>query len=99
LWEQTGDQEFRELGTRLLKQAIQPGSFSLNDVRGMDFFAAWALGRMTGDMDDVLKRVGSAMPMLLRRGGHPLRRLHFLKEMDERGLIDDQNVGNRAGAI
>ena len=99
LWELTGDEGFRALGVRLLRQAVQPGSFSLNDVRGMDFFAAWALGRMTGDMDDVFKRVASAVPMLLRRGGHPLRRLHFLKEMDERGLIDEKQVGNRPGAI
>lgn len=99
LWELTGDKSFRDLGVRLLRQAIKPGSFSLNDVRGMDFFAAWALGRMTGDMDSVIKTVESAVPMLLRRGGHPIRRLHFLKEMDERGLIDDSQVGNRAGLI
>lgn len=99
LWEATGDESFRKLGMRLLKAAIQPGSFSLNDVRGMDFMAAWALGRMTGDMDDVLQRVRSAVPMLLRRGGHPMRRLHFLKELDERGLIDDKDVGNRPGKI
>lgn len=99
LWEATGEEEFRALGVKLLDAAVKPGSFSLNDVRGMDFFAAWALGRMTGDMDDVFRRVGAAVPMLLRRGGHPLRRLHFLKEMDERGLIDDRLVGNRPGAI
>lgn len=99
LWEATGLEEFRKIGIRLISNAIQPGSFSLNDVRGMDFFAAWALGRMTGNMDDVFERVGNAVPMLLRRGGHPLRRLHFLKEMDERGLIDERQVGNRPGAI
>jgi hypothetical protein len=99
LWEATGQEEFRTLGVRLLKAAIKPGSFSLNDVRGMDFFAAWALGRMTGDMDGAIKIVASAVPMLLRRGGHPLRRLHFLKELDERGMINDKDVGNRAGAI
>jgi len=99
LWEVTGKEEFRTLGVRLLKAAIQPGGFTLNDMRGMDFFAAWALGRMTGDMDDVFQRVGSAIPMLLRRGGHPLRRLHFLKELDDRGLINDKDVGNRAGSI
>jgi hypothetical protein len=82
-----------------LKQAIQPGGFTLNDVRGMDFLSAWALGRMTGDMESVIKIVESAIPMLLRRGGHPLRRMNFLKELDERGLIDDKMVGNRAGAI
>ena len=95
LWEQTGEEEFRTLGVKMLKQCIQPGTFSLNDARGMDFFSAWALGRMTGDMDEVFERVKSAIPMLLRRGGHPLRRLHFLKEMDERGLIDERLVGVR----
>jgi len=99
MWEVTGDESFRKLGVRLLKQAIQPGSFTLNDTRGMDFMAAWALGRMTGDMDDVLKRVESAILMLLRRGGHPMRRLHFLKELDERGLINDKDAGNRQGKI
>jgi len=99
LWEATGDEFYRQLGVKLLEQAIQPGSFSVNDVRGMDFLAAWALGRMTGDMEAAIERVSRAIPMLLRRGGHPLRRLHFLKELDERGLIDDSAVGNRAGAI
>jgi len=97
LWEVTGNEEFRTLGVRLLQAAIKPGSFSLNDARGMDFFAAWALGRMTGNMDEAIDRVRSAIPTLLRRGGHPLRRLHFLKELDDRGLIDDQDVGSRAG--
>ncbi len=99
LWEVTGREEFRKLGVRLLDQAIQPGSFSLNDVRGMDFFAAWSLGRMTGDMDGAIKRVEAAIPMLLRRGGHTLRRLHFLGELDRRGLIQDKEVGNRPGVI
>ncbi len=99
LWETSGDAYFKDLGVTLLQQAVQPGAFSLNDVRGMDFFAAWTLGRMTGNMDDVFERIADAVPMLLRRGGHPLRRLHFLKEMDDRGLIDETMVGNRPGAI
>ncbi|MHB0937972.1 MAG: exo-rhamnogalacturonan lyase family protein [Armatimonadota bacterium] len=99
LWESTGDLYFKDLGVKLMKQALKPGSFSLNDVRGMDFLAAYAYGIMTGDMENVIDIVRSAIPMLLRRGGHPLRRMHFLKELDERGLIDEQMVGNRAGAI
>ena len=99
LWTVTGEKYFHKLGVELLKAAIKPGAFSLNDVRGMDFYAAWALGRMTGDMESVIKICESAVPMLLRRGGHPLRRIQFLKELDERGLIDDSAVGNRAGAI
>jgi pyridoxine/pyridoxamine 5'-phosphate oxidase len=50
-------------------------------------------------MDGAVRAVERAIPMLLRRGGHPLRRMHFLKELDERGLINDKDVGNRAGAI
>lgn len=99
MWIVTGDDYFKKLGVQLLKDAIKPGSFSLNDVRGMDFYAAWALGKFTGDMDAVIKLVESAVPMLLRRGGHPLRRIQFLKELDERGLINDKEVGNRAGVI
>lgn len=99
LWEQTNDPYFKKMGVQLLDAAIKPEGFSLNDVRGMDFLAAWALGVMTGNMDDVIKRCERAVPMLLRRGGHPLRRLHFLKELDERGLINDKEVGNRAGVI
>ncbi|MCE9591638.1 MAG: hypothetical protein K8S99_14070 [Planctomycetes bacterium] len=99
LWELTGDKYFHKLGVQLLTAAIKPDSFSLNDVRGMDFLAAWALGRMTGDMERVIKLCERAIPMLLRRGGHPLRRMHFLKELDERGLINDKEVGNRAGSI
>ena len=99
LWEATGEERFRKLGVQLLDQAVRAGKFTLNDTRGMDFFAAWTLGVMTGDMEDVLKRVGPAIPMLLRRGGHPLRRLHFLKLLDEHGLINDKDVGNRPGVI
>ena len=65
----------------------------------MDFLAAWMMGKLTGDMDAVIEIVRQAIPMLLRRGGHPLRRLHFLKELDERGLIDDLQVGTRGGVI
>lgn len=97
IWEVTGDKEVKSLAIRLLQQAIQPGSFTLNDARGMDFFAAWILGRLTGDMESVIKIVESAIPILLRRGGHPMRRMHFLKELDDRGLLNDKDVGNRAG--
>ena len=50
-------------------------------------------------MDGVLRTIERAVPMLLRRGGHPLRRMHFLEELDERGLINDKDVGSRAGVI
>lgn len=99
LWEATGDEEFKSLAVRLLKQAIRPENFSVNDARTMDFFAAWILGHLTNDMDGVIRTIGRAIPMLLRRGGHPLRRLHFLKELDERGMIDDRQAGTRGGLI
>ena len=99
LWEVSGDNYFKDLGVKLLKQALKPEMFSLNDIRGMDFLAAYAYGVMTDDMEGVIDLCRRAIPMLLRRGGHPLRRLHFLKELDARGLIDDMTVGNRAGAI
>ncbi len=99
LWEASGDPYFKELAVTLLAQALRPEMFSLNDIRGMDFLAAYAYGVMTGDMDQVIERCRRAIPMLLRRGGHPLRRMHFLNELDARGLIDDAAVGNRAGVI
>ena len=46
-----------------------------------------------------IDRLAAVIPMLLRRGGHPLRRLHFLNELDKRGLIDERLVGSRAGVI
>ena len=94
LWEQTGDESFRKLAVRLMDSAMQPGKFSVNDVRGMDFLSLWAFGIMTGDMDAAVERVTEAIPMLLRRGGHPLRRTHFLKELDERDMIDERDVGS-----
>ena len=72
---------------------MHPGEFSVNDVRGMDFLSLWAFGIMTEDMDAAIERVAEAVPMLLRRGGHPLRRMHFLKELDERDMIDERDVG------
>lgn len=99
IWELTEDADIKQLLLKMLRDAIKPGSFSVNDVRGMDFFAAWVLGRLTGDMTGVVTTVSQAIPMLLRRGGHPLRRLHFLKELDKRGMINDKEVGSRGGVI
>ncbi|MBT4499502.1 MAG: hypothetical protein HOC74_17360 [Gemmatimonadetes bacterium] len=93
LWEQTGDEEFRKLAVRLLDKAMRPENFLVNDPRAMDFFGAWAFGVMIGDMDEVIRRVAGAVPMLLRRGGHQMRRLHFLRELDIRGMIDERDVG------
>ena len=49
---------------------------------------------MTKDMDAAIKFVEPAIPMLLRRGGNPVRRMHFLKELDMRDMIDKKCVGN-----
>ena len=99
LWEVTGDALFKRLAIQILDAAIRPARFSVNDTRNMDFFGAWILGTLTNDMDAVVKRIADAIPMLLRRGGHEMRRLHFLKVMDERGLIDEKQVGTRPGVI
>ena len=99
LWEVSGEQRYRDRAVEMLDQALDPEMFHFNDARAMDFLSAWAYGHMTGDMDALIKRVERAIPMLLRRGGHPLRRQHFLNELDKRGLIDDEQVGNRSGVI
>ncbi|MCC7191266.1 MAG: glycoside hydrolase family 127 protein [Phycisphaeraceae bacterium] len=98
LWEQSHDEKLKELLINLLKVAVQPESFSVNDARAMDFFTVWIYMKLTGDTD-VINRLGMIIPMLLKRGGHPTRRLHFLKELDERGLIDERIVGSRGGVI
>jgi hypothetical protein len=99
LWELTGAARTRDLLVAVLRQEIRPGRFHGNDVRTLDFFAAWMLAELTGDVEDTLARVQQAVPFLLRRGGHPLRRLHFLRMLDERGLLDDRDAGNRPTVI
>ena len=99
LWQQTGDEDFRTLAVKLTEQAFYPGSIAVNDDREMDFFSIWALAVMTGDTDAAIKRVDPAIPMFLRRGGNAVRRLHFLKILDERGMIDEKCVGHRPGDI
>jgi len=81
-----------------LKVAVEPSNFNVNDIRAMDFLTVWIYMQLTGDTD-VINRLAMVTPMLLKRGGHPVRRLQFLKEMDERGLIDEKQVGTRAGVI
>lgn len=98
LWEVTGDEEIRRLFLALAEKMCHPDRFQVNDARTMDFMTVWAYLRLTGD-EGVLERLKGVIPMLLRRGGHPTRRLHFLKVLDDHGLIDDSQVGNRAGMI
>ena len=94
LWQETGDEFYRSLVVKMMKQSFQPDSIAINDDREMDFYSVWALGVMTGDMDAAIKLVQPAIPMFLRRGGNPVRRLHFLKELDERGMLDQAKIGH-----
>jgi hypothetical protein len=94
LWQETNDEFYRSMVVKMIKQSFKPGSIAINDDREMDFYSIWALGVMTGDMDAAIKLVEPAIPMFLRRGGIPVRRLHFLKELDERGMIDETKVGH-----
>jgi hypothetical protein len=98
VWQQSGDDSIRQLLLGLLEVAMRPESFGVNDARSMDFFTAWIYMQLTGDTG-LVDRLAHVIPMLLRRGGHPTRRLHFLKVLDERGLIDERLVGSRAGVI
>jgi rhamnogalacturonyl hydrolase YesR len=99
VWEETADDAVRTLLLAMLEAFVKPENFSLNDCRGMDFYAAWAYAQLSGDRRRVLDTLAAPARMLLRRGGHPLRRLHYLALMDEEGLIDDSEVGSRGGTI
>ena len=94
LWKETDDEFYRSLAVKMIKHSFRPGSIAINDDREMDFYSIWALGVMTGDMEAAIKLVELAIPMFLRRGGNPVRRMHFLKELDERGMIDETKVGH-----
>jgi len=98
LWKETEDEFYCTLAVKMIKHSFKPGSIAINDDREMDFYSIWALGVMTGDMDAAIKLVEPAIPMFLRRGGNPMRRLHFLKELDERGMIDDSHAGHISSA-
>ena len=84
LWEATGDEEVRELLVTLLQERMAPERFSVDDSRGMDFFAVWAYIRLTAD-ETVVEKLRRPIDNFLEKGGHPMRRLHFLGYMDERG--------------
>jgi hypothetical protein len=102
VWEETRDpekkREIKDLLVNLLKIAVGPENFNVNDARTMDFLSVWIYMRLTGDTA-IVDRLAPVIPMLLKRGGHPVRRLHFLKELDDRGMIDERLVGSRAGTI
>jgi len=85
IWEVTGDEKIKTLLIALLDKLVHdPGRFSIDDSRGMDYFAVWAYLHLTGD-DSVLETLREAIDNFLKKGGHEMRRLHFLGYLDARG--------------
>jgi len=85
IWEVTGDEEVKRLLVALLEKLCKdPSRFSVDDSRSMDFFAVWAYLKLTGD-ESVLETLKDVIDNFLRKGGHEMRRLHFLGYLDERG--------------
>jgi hypothetical protein len=85
MWEVTGDEEIKKLLVALLDKFVHdPSRFSVDDSRGMDYFAVWAYIVLTGD-DSVLETLNDQINNFLKKGGHEMRRLHFLAYLDERG--------------
>ena len=88
-WEQTGDGEVRRLLIALLEKLCVPERFSVDDARGMDFQSVWQYVHLTGDLG-VIEKLRKPIENFLKKGGHPLRRLHFLKVLDEQGRLTDE---------
>jgi len=72
-----------------LKGVVYAGT---DDGRAHNFYAVWGAHRMTGD-DSWIERMKPGISILLKLGGHQVRRLHFLKLLHERGMINDDTVG------
>jgi len=93
LWEVTGDEAIKSLLIKLLEKLVHdPTRFSIDDSRMMDFFAVWAYIHLTGD-DSPIERLKPQIDNFLKKGGHAMRRLHFLHLLDQRGdrrlLLED----------
>jgi hypothetical protein len=86
IWEVTGDEEIKTLLIELLKKALVPERFGINDSRLMDFMAAWAYIQLTGDKS-ILQTLKDPIENFLIKGGHEMRRLEFLNVLDQEGLI------------
>ena len=85
IWELTGDEALKTLLIALLKPAVtDPNRFSVDDSRMMDFFAVWAYIQLTGD-DSVIGILKDVIDNFLVKGGHEMRRLHFLGYLDQIG--------------
>jgi len=89
IWEQTGDEEIKTLLIGLLKKLCSPERFGVNDSRSMDFQGVWQYIHLTGDLS-VLETLRKPILNFLEKGGHPMRRLHFLKVLDEQGWLKDE---------
>ncbi|MCE9590582.1 MAG: hypothetical protein K8S99_08680 [Planctomycetes bacterium] len=89
IWEVTGAEDVRQLLIALLKPAVQPERFSVNDGRMMDYFAVWAYVHLTGDKS-VFTTLKDQIANFLEKGGHPMRRLEFLNLLDREGLLKDK---------
>jgi hypothetical protein len=86
MWEVTGDEEIKTLLVELVKKMMVPERFSIDDSRMMDFMAVWAYIHLTGDKSP-LETLKAPIENFLIKGGHEMRRLEFLKVLDEEGLI------------
>ena len=54
------------------------------------FFAVWAYLELTGD-ESVLETLAYPIENMLKKGGHAMRRLHFLGYLDRR---DDERLNH-----
>tara|TARA_B100001013_G_scaffold235410_1_gene144871 strand:- start:2838 stop:3248 length:411 start_codon:yes stop_codon:yes gene_type:complete len=77
-------EDIKELLVNVLKAHCVSERFSIDDERDMDFFAAWAYVQLTGD-EEIVDRLKDPINNFLEKGGHPMRRLHFLGYLDEKG--------------
>ena len=86
VWEVTQDDDIKTLLVALLEKFCDPSRFSLDDSRGMDFMAVWAYIHLTGDLA-VIDKLKDPIDNFLQKGGHAMRRLHFLGTLDEQGKL------------
>ncbi|MHB9106444.1 MAG: exo-rhamnogalacturonan lyase family protein [Armatimonadota bacterium] len=85
IWEVTGDEKIKMLLVALLDKLVNdPTRFGTDDSRTMDFFAVWAYIHLTGD-DSPLETLRDQINNFLKKGGHAMRRLHFLGYLDRQG--------------
>src|SRR5690606_3467969 len=86
IWEVTGDEKVKNLLVALLKPAMEPDRFSIDDSRLMDFFAVWAYHKFTQD-EAIFTKLAGPIQNFITKVGHAMRRLEFLKLLSERGKL------------